>query len=114
MRNAIFSLGLMLLVVGCTEHRAGHSESEQRTANEQNKASVTIPASPEFSVNVRLSDAAKKKLIDSKEMIIVAGYFTGHPKQGTERRYLDIKSGQVDLGDVEVRFTPTKPRRSMT
>ncbi len=106
MRNAIFSLGLMLLMVGCTEHRAGHSESEQRAANERNKAAATVPASPEFSVNVRLSDAAKKKLIDSKETIIVAGYFTGHPKHGTERRYLDIKSGQVDLGDVEVEIHP--------
>jgi hypothetical protein len=102
MRKAIFSLGLMLLMVGCTEHPAGHSESEQRAANERNKADSTVPASPEFSVNVRLSDAAKKKLVDSKETIIVAGYFTGHPKQGTERRYLDIKSRQVDLGDVEV------------
>jgi len=102
MRKAIFSLGLMLLMVGCTEHRAEHSESEQRAA----KAAATVPASPEFSVNVRLSDAAKKKLIESKETIIVAGYFTGHPKQGTERRYLDIKSGQVDLGDVEVEIHP--------
>src|ERR1035441_3481354 len=102
MRYAIFSLGLILVMVGCTEHRAGHSESEQGAANEQNKAAAAVSGSPEFSVNVRFSDAAKKKLIDSKETIIVAGYFTGNPKQGTELRYLDIKSGQVDLGDVDV------------
>jgi len=106
MRYAIFSLGLMLLMVGCSEHRAGHSESEQPAANEQNRPAATASASPEFSVSVRLSDAAKKKLIDSKETIIVAGYFTGHPKQGTELRYLDIKSGQVDLGDVEAEILP--------
>jgi len=106
MRYAIFSLGLMLLIVGCNERRAGHSESEQRAANEQNKAVATVSASPEFSVSVRLSDAAKRKLIDGKETIIVAGYLTGHPKQGTELRYLDIKSGQVDLGDVEAEIRP--------
>jgi hypothetical protein len=106
MRNAIFSLGLIVLMVGCTEHRAGRSESEQRAANERNQTAASVPASPEFSVSVRLSDAAKKKLIDSRETIIVAGDFTGHPKQGTERRYLDIKSGQVDLGDVEVEMHP--------
>jgi hypothetical protein len=44
-------------------------------------------------VKVQLSDAARKKLTESKETIIVAGYFTGRPKQGTEARYLDIKSG---------------------
>jgi uncharacterized protein YcfL len=106
MRNAIFSLGLILLMVGCTEHRAGRSESEQRAANEANQATAAVPASPEFGVSVRLSDAAKKKLNDSQETIIVAGDFTGHPKQGTERRYLDIKSGQVDLGRVEVEAHP--------
>jgi hypothetical protein len=106
MRNALFSLWLMLLMVGCTEHHAGHSESEERATNVRNNAAAAGSASPEFSVSVRLSDAAKKKLIDSKETIIVAGYFTGHPKQGTERRYLDIKSGQVDLGDVEAEIHP--------
>lgn len=106
MRIAIFSLGFMVLVAGCTKHHAGHSESEQAPANERNKAAATVPASPVFSVNVRLSDAAKKQLIDNQETIIVAGYFTVHPKQGTERHYLDIKSGQVDLGDVEVEIRP--------
>src|ERR1035437_1325101 len=106
MRYAKFLLGLILVMVGCTEDRAGHSESEQGAANEQNKAAAAVSGSPEFSVSVRLSDAAKKKLIDSKETIIVAGYFTGNPKQGTELRYLDIKSGQVDLGDVEAEIHP--------
>jgi hypothetical protein len=106
MRNAIFSLVLMLLTVGCTKQRAGHSEPEQRAASERNKAAAMAPATPEFSVSVRLSDAANKKLVESKETIIVAGYFAGHPKQGTERRYLDIKSGEVDLGDVEAEIHP--------
>jgi hypothetical protein len=106
MRNAIFSLVLMLLTVGCTKEHPSHSESEQLAASERNKAAAMAPATPEFNVSVRLSDAAKKKLIDSKETIIVAGYFTGHPKQGTERRYLDIKSGQVNLGDVEAEIQP--------
>jgi hypothetical protein len=94
----------MLLIVGCTEHRVEHSESEQRAATE--KAVIHVSGSPEFSVSVRLSDTAKKKLLDSKETIIVVGYFAGHPKQGTELRYLDIKSGLVDLGDVEVEIHP--------
>jgi hypothetical protein len=106
MRNAIFSLVLTLLMVACTKHRAGHSESEKRAASERNNATAMAPASPEFSVSVRLSDVAKKTLIESKETIIVAGYFAGHPKQGTEQRYLDIKSGEVDLGDVEAEIHP--------
>jgi hypothetical protein len=57
-------------------------------------------------VNVHLSEAASTKLIDNKETIIVAGTFTGHPKQGTEARYLDIKSGDVVLGDVKQEIRP--------
>src|SRR5579864_3908242 len=106
MRYTIFSLGLMFLMVGCSEYRAGHSESAQPALNEQNRPAATASASPEFIVSVRLTDAAKKKLIDSKETIIVAGYFTGHPKQGTELRYLDIKSGEIVLGDVEAEIHP--------
>jgi hypothetical protein len=106
MRNAIFSLVLMLLTVGCTKQRSGHSESEQRAASDRNKAAAMAPATAEFSVSVRLSDVAKKKLVESKETIIVAGDFAGHPKQGTERRYLDIKSGEVDLGRIEAEIHP--------
>jgi hypothetical protein len=57
-------------------------------------------------VKVQLSDAARKKLIESKETIIVAGYFTGRPKQGIEARFLDIKSGDVVLGDVKSEIRP--------
>jgi len=48
--------------------------------------SLHVPFLPQFSVDVQLSEAAKKKLIDSKEAIIIAAYLTGHPKQGTEPR----------------------------
>jgi len=57
-------------------------------------------------VNLQLSDAARTKLIDNKETIIVTGSFTGHPKQGTEARFLDIKSGDVVLGDVKQEIHP--------
>jgi hypothetical protein len=57
-------------------------------------------------VNIQLSNAASTKLIDNKETILVAGTFTGHPKQGTEARYLDIKSGDVVLGDAKEEIRP--------
>lgn len=57
-------------------------------------------------MKVTLSEAARKKLIDNKESIIVAGYFTGHPKLGTPTHYLDIKSGDVILGDVKQEIRP--------
>ena len=92
MRLHILPLAFLLLLGGCSRPRsAAPSQSEHRGL---------------FSVNVELSGAARKKLIDSKETIIVAGSFTGHPKQGTETRYLDIKSGDVDLGDVKQEIRP--------
>ena len=92
MRHHGLPLALLLVLCGCNRPRtAAPSQTEHREL---------------FRVNVQLSEAASKKLIDSKETIIVAGYFTGHPKQGTEVRYLDIKSGDVVLGDVKQEIAP--------
>jgi hypothetical protein len=92
MRHQILPLALVLLLCGCNRPRtATPSQSEHRGL---------------FSVNVHLSEAASTKLIDNNETIIVAGTFTGHPKQGTEARYLDIKSGDVVLGDVTQEIRP--------
>jgi hypothetical protein len=92
MRHHILPLALLLLLCGCNRpHTAAPSHSEHRGL---------------FSVNVQLSEAANRKLIDNKETIIVAGDFTGHPKQGAEARYLDIKSGDVVLGDVKQEIRP--------
>lgn len=104
MRHMIFSLGLLLLIAGCTGNHTRNSESG-KPADEKDNATPTMPVS-EFNVNVRLSDAAQKKLVKSKETIIVAGSLTGNPKQGTEQRYLDIKTGLVDLGDIELEVHP--------
>lgn len=80
--------------VACSGARtAERSESGQRAAGERNSPAPGVSPSLQFGVKVQLSDAARKKLTESKETIIVAGYFTGRPKQGTEARYLDIKSG---------------------
>jgi hypothetical protein len=92
MRHHILPLALVLLLCGCNRPRtATRSQSEHPGL---------------FRVNVQLSEAASAKLIDNNETIIVAGTFTGHPKQGTEARYLDIKSGDVVLGDVRQEIRP--------
>jgi hypothetical protein len=85
-------LALPLLLLGCDHQRtATPSQSEHRGL---------------FNVNVQLSEAASKKLVDQKDTIIVDGSFKGHPKQGTEAQYLDIKSGDVILGDVKQEIRP--------
>jgi hypothetical protein len=73
---------------------------------DQHKNVAGQVASSQFRVNVELSEGARDKLNDSKETIIVAGYFTGHPKEGTEARYLDIKSGDVPLGNAQQEIRP--------
>jgi hypothetical protein len=92
MRHHILALALLSLLCGCSRPRtAAPSQREDRAL---------------FSVNVQLSDAARRELIASRETIIVSGSLTGHPKPGIETRYLDIKSGDVDLGEVKQEIHP--------
>ena len=97
MRYPIFSFGLMLLMVGCTEHGTGHPESDRKAATEQNKAAAMAFASPEFSVTVRLSDAANTKLIDSKEKIVVEGFLSGHSRNETELRPVILRHVEAEI-----------------
>jgi hypothetical protein len=64
-----------------------------------------------FSVAITLSDEARKKLIDSKEKVVVISFFTGSPKQGVPltqyKRYLS-RPGPIGLGEVEVEVPPGK------
>ena len=99
-------LALLLLLFGCSDRRSLPSQSDHRLQGEQKDIAAQVPNSSQFSVDVQLSEAARKKLIASKETIVVALDFAGHPKQGTEARYLDIKSGDVVLGRVEEEIHP--------
>jgi hypothetical protein len=104
MRYFVLLLSFALLF-GCNfPTTTTHSGSDRSV--EQQKAIADPVASSQFSVNVQLSGAARAKLTNSKETIVVAGYFTGHPKAGTEARYLDIKSGEVTLGGVRQEIRP--------
>jgi hypothetical protein len=58
-----------------------------------------------FNVAVALSEKARKRLVDAKETVIVAAYFTGNPKPGAPKQYLS-EIGEVDLGHEEVEVAP--------
>jgi hypothetical protein len=92
MRHHILAFSLVSLLCGCSRPRtAAPSQPEDRAL---------------FSVNVQLSDGARREFIASKETIIVSGSLTGHPKPGIDTRYLDIKSGDVDIGEVKQEIRP--------
>jgi hypothetical protein len=105
MRYFILLLSFALLLFGCNFPTTTAHPGSDRSV-EQQKAIADPVVSSQFGVNVQLSEAARAKLTNSKETIVVAGYFTGHPKAGTEARYLDIKSGEVTLGDVRQEIRP--------
>lgn len=100
MRYSAPFLALVALLFGCSNPTVSSRSGSDQTEEQQKEIG------PAFSVNIQLSERAREKLTDGKETIIVAGYFTGHPKEGTDAKYLDIKSRDVDLGDVQQEIWP--------
>lgn len=92
---------------GHGQQRSDSSVSKQQTG----KHAVARPDFRGFSVEITLSDRAKKKLIDSKETVVVIGFFTGSPRQGVPltqyEKYLS-RPGPIGLADVEVEVPPGK------
>jgi hypothetical protein len=64
-----------------------------------------VVAPPGFRVNVKLSDKAMQKLVQSKETIIVAGYISGNPKKGAAKKYAD-ETGMINLGEIRCEIVP--------
>jgi hypothetical protein len=58
-----------------------------------------------FNVAVALSDKAKKRLVDGRETIIVAAYFSANPKPGTPKQYIS-DTGEIDLGEEQAEIAP--------
>jgi|ERR1700723_2462392 hypothetical protein len=91
---------------GLTRLRAIASElrAAARTDSDQG-VSLPVSRSPRFSVELQLSDAARKKLVDNNETIIVRGYFMGNPKEGAEARFLR-KPDHVCLAEMRREIWP--------
>jgi len=105
MRSCVLPIALLFVYLGCSRlQTATPLESGHPRVDKDPRGFAS--ASSQFAVKVQLSEAARKQLTGNSETIIVAADFTGHPKQGTEVRYLDIKSGDVILGDVKQEIRP--------
>jgi hypothetical protein len=67
-----------------------------------------------FSVSLSFSENAKKKLIESKETIIVIAYFTGTPKSGvpfSQYKQYTSRPGPMGVGEQEVEVLPGEAAR---
>jgi hypothetical protein len=58
-----------------------------------------------FSVKLSFSDKARTKLTEKSETVIVAAYFTGSPRKGAPRRFVD-DMGEVGLGQDKREVAP--------
>lgn len=101
MRRTWLLTGLLLVAIGCTRQQAGLASSE---GGAQQRKTQAAPGSG-FIVNIALPEKARKRLVESKETIVVAGYVTGNPKQGALKRYVN-RMGEVELGDVKAEVAP--------
>jgi hypothetical protein len=92
MRHHILPLALVLLLCGCNRPRtATPSQSEHRGLVQCER--TTLGGSQHETYRQQRNDHRCRNL-------------HRHPKQGTEARYLDIKSGDVVLGDVKQEIRP--------
>ncbi len=97
----ILDVLFILLIVGCS----GQPPSKSFQADTAHQDTNTAAPSTGFRVNLALSDAAKRRLLENKESIIVAGYFTGSPKHDALKKYVD-EMGEVGLGNVQAEVAP--------
>jgi hypothetical protein len=63
---------------------------------------------PAHTIIVTLSPAAMQKLSESGETVIVSADYSGKPKPGTAKRWIDDE-GQVELGSTQVETKPGQP-----
>ena len=77
---------------------------------QQPSAKPAPPATtvPGFTVTVTYSQKAMATLVAGKETVIVVGYLSGYPIQGTPKKYVD-NEGQIDMGEVKKEVAPGAP-----
>jgi hypothetical protein len=83
------------------------AEFFSQTSAQQPQTNATAP-NPEvqgFTVALTFSDKSSKMLAARHETVIVAGYLTCFPKQGTPKRLVDHED-QVSLGEIHDEIVP--------
>ena len=122
MRLIFGILFVQFLIYGCTSKPETKVENsippEADTTTQQDTGamlevgdSILLPA---FEIEVTLSDAAQKKILDDKETIIVKAYLSGQPKdlaaiEVSEMGLLFLAEAQVELEGAGVaRFDKVK------
>jgi len=69
------------------------------------KPAPPVATVPGFTVTITYSQKAMATLVAGKETVIVAGYLSGFPKQGTPKQYVGHE-GQIDMGEVKDEIAP--------
>jgi hypothetical protein len=97
---------MLLAALGCSRQPPASAEHSEAVSPQQNREPATATSGlAGFTVNVSLSEKARRKLIESKETVIVAGFFTGNPKPGALKQYVS-EMDQVDLGEIKAEVAP--------
>jgi hypothetical protein len=69
------------------------------------KPAPPVATVPGFTVTITYSQKAMATLVAGKETVIVAGYLSGFPIQGTPKQDVD-HLGQIDMGEVKNEIAP--------
>ncbi len=98
---------VLVLFVALTAFLVFGSDSVGPALAQQQSTKPATPAAAvfNFTVKVTYSQKAMDTLVAGKETVIVAGYLTASPIQGTPKQYVD-RMGEIGLGEVQREIAP--------
>lgn len=104
--NSVFVVALALMIAGCNDKPTDAPNPSASVVKPMSAAAAPPPvgaALHDFIVDVTLSPAAKKRMSEGGETIVVSASYFGWPLPAAEDKADDV--GQIDMGGAEQEFS---------
>ena len=101
-----FLICLLVLMLGCSKQPVVSFSPPQKNAQPANSPNVASSSNfADFRVDLSLSKRAEQSLNENKESVVVVAEFTGKPKKGALKSYVN-DLGEIELGWAKLEVAP--------